>query len=81
MREKRKSYFRVNVKNKAPRDTKNENLPLKSGIIIGQALLIAIDIQILLLKFSLISVYLKLCIFIKHILYTTGGIVYIFQII
>jgi hypothetical protein len=29
MREKRKSYFRVNVKNKAPRDTKNESLPLK----------------------------------------------------
>jgi hypothetical protein len=32
MREKRKSYFRVNVKNKAPRDTKNENLPLSIHI-------------------------------------------------
>jgi hypothetical protein len=28
MREKRKSYFRVNVKNKAPWDTKNANSPL-----------------------------------------------------
>jgi hypothetical protein len=33
MREKRKSYFRVNVKNKAPRDTKNENLPLSDDVI------------------------------------------------
>jgi hypothetical protein len=30
MCEKRKSYFRVNVKNKAPWDIKNKNSPLKT---------------------------------------------------
>jgi hypothetical protein len=38
MREKRESYFQVNVKNKAPRDTKNENLPLRFHITVYSAI-------------------------------------------